>query len=605
MSYRVGASGFARCRVASRARTGRALATVAATLTFAMVCAIPGAVAFGSSTSCAPVFSSTSGIQSQASTNTHVFARGTGAYYVRARVTTPSSFPSTRTLFLWGATASDTAGGCGGLRGGILSSGRMYMDCQCNSGVGTSSVPYYGDDLTWTASTSTEYVLEWYHDSDLQRTRFFVDGEEITARGGSSTAQLYPYDGWVSVGFNEHDGSAATAWGDGTVHEIDFYDCAPMTYGDTMSLKSAVNACLSSDASGTTCGMHLWNVGAVTSMAAVFSSKSSFNQRIDSWDVSSVTDMASMFMSALAFNQPLGAWDVSSVTNMDRMFSNAGEFNQDIGAWDVSSVTRTNRMFMSAVKFNQDIGGWDVSSVTDMTGIFSSATSFNQNVGGWNVSSVTLMTYMFQNNPVFNQDIGGWDVSTVTDMMYMFAGARAFNQPIGAWDVSSVTNMYGMFTSAYKFNQDISAWDVSSVTDMTSMFSNAGAFKRDLTGWSTPSLTSSANMFNGATAWGLSYANCGFGTPDTTVCTRASYPTSTSAVDGPPSAWHPIVCVLPVPASGDCGSTLARGASCPTSCDPDTLAVPTRCDADAVLTLGRCLCTCEEKMERFGFVFAS
>ena len=214
--------------------------------------------------------------------------------------------------------------------------------------------------------------------------------------------------------------------------------------------------------------------------------------------------------------------------------------------------------------------------------MFNYAAAFDQPIGGWVVSSVTQMSYMFRNAAAFNQPIGDWDVSSVTSMWSMFNRAAAFNQPIGGWDVSSVTTMYWMFKNAAAFNQPIGGWDVSSVTSMN-------------------------NMFQGAVAWLGTYVNCGFDASVAGVCTYDTYPTSAAALDGPPAAWHARHCVISAPIGGSlgaCGPTLARSSHCVPACDaPEAMAQPARCDEHARLKKApACLCTCEEKAARFGFV---
>ena len=177
--------------------------------------------------------------------------------------------------------------------------------------------------------------------------------------------------------------------------------------------------------------------------------------------------------------------------------------------------------------------------------------------------------------------IGGWDVSSVTHMNYMFNGAAAFNQPIGGWNVSSVTNMYMMFNGAAAFIQPIGEWDVSSVTQFGSMFAQADT-------------------------WLVTYVNCGH-SPVADVCTYDTYPTSAAALDAPPAAWHARHCVISAPIDGSlgsCGTMLARSTHCVPACDaPEAMAQPARCDAHARLKKApACLCTCEEKAARFGFV---
>ena len=198
------------------------------------------------------------------------------------------------------------------------------------------------------------------------------------------------------------------------------------------------------------------------------------------------------------------------------------------------------------------------------------------------MSSVTSMDHMFLSATSFNQPIGGWDVSSVTVMNEMFYGAAAFNQPIGGWNVSSVTSMNYMFYGAASFNQPIGGWDVSSTTDQLS-------------------------MFLGAVAWLGTYVNCGFDASVAGVCTYDTYPTSAAALDGPPAAWHARHCVISAPIGGSlgsCGTTLARSTHCVPACDaPEAMAQPARCDAHARLKKApACLCTCEEKAARFGFV---
>ena len=152
----------------------------------------------------------------------------------------------------------------------------------------------------------------------------------------------------------------------------------------------------------------------------------------------------------------------------------------------------------------------------------------------------------------------------------MTNGARIVTFTIGGWDVSSVTHMNYMFNGAAAFNQPIGGWDVSSTTDQLSMFQEAFA-------------------------WLGTYVNCGFDASVAGVCTYDTYPTSAAALDGPPAAWHARHCVIAAPIDGSlgsCGATLARSSHC----------VPA-CDAHARLKKApACLCTCEEKAARFGFV---
>lgn len=194
----------------------------------------------GPTAPCPAYFTTTSGTKREADTTTHQFSRGNGVYYVRADVTTPSfptgesSWPSTQTIFLWGANSSSPSPdfGCGGIRGGLTTTRRMYIDVQCNhrSDDGTSKNTSSGSagftqKSGWLASPNTRYDLVYVYDSATQRTKFFVDGVEITPSGGSTVAKLYPYDGIVSVGYNEHFASTSTAFEGGTVHEISFHDC--------------------------------------------------------------------------------------------------------------------------------------------------------------------------------------------------------------------------------------------------------------------------------------------------------------------------------------------------------------------------------------------
>jgi surface protein len=367
-------------------------------------------------------------------------------------------------------------------------------------------------------------------------------------------------------------------------------------------LKAAVAACADP------CGeASAWDVSQLTSLSGAFSGASGFNGDISGWDVSSVTDMSDMFKGATSFDRPIGGWDVSSVTSMSEMFRDARAFDQPIGGWDVSSVTNMYRILTLARAFDQPIGGWNVSSVTNMGSVFSGAAAFNQPIEDWDVSSVTRMSFMFSGAAAFNQPIGGWDVSSVTSMSNMFRDAASFNQPIGGWNVSSVTNMGYMFYGATLFDQPIGDWDVSSVTSMSNMFRDAASFNQPIGGWDVSSTTDQLSMFQGAVAWLGTYVNCGFDASVAGVCTYDTYPTSAAALDGPPAAWHARHCVIAAPIGGSlgsCGTTLARSTHCVPACDaPEAMAQPARCDAHARLKKApACLCTCEEKAARFGFV---
>jgi hypothetical protein len=200
-------------------------------------------------------------------------------------------------------------------------------------------------------------------------------------------------------------------------------------------------------------------------------------------------------------------------------------------------------------------------------------------------------------------------VSSVTTMKDMFIGNGGFTGGnIASWDVSSVTSTGGMFAHAPHFSADLSSWNVSAVTHAFGMFWNAATFRSDLSAWDMPISAAVGHMFKGATAWLDTYVNCGLyadSFPD--VCTYDTYPTPAAEFDGPPAAWHARHCVITAPIDGSlgsCGTTLARSSHCVPACDaPEAMAQPARCDAHAQLKKAlACLCTCEEKAARFGFV---
>ncbi len=181
---------------------------------------------------------------------------------------------------------------------------------------------------------------------------------------------------------------------------------------------------------------------------------------INDWDVSNVTDMSVMFSSASSFNQRLTGWDVSNVTDMSYMFARASSFNGDIGSWVTSNVNDFSMMFFEASSFNRDIGTWNTSNVENMVRMFYDASSFNQDIGSWNTSNVSDLSYMFYGASSFNQDIGSWNTSSVENFEYLFREATSFNQDIGSWDVSNSSYFDFMFYDARSFNQDLSKWCV-------------------------------------------------------------------------------------------------------------------------------------------------
>ncbi len=170
--------------------------------------------------------------------------------------------------------------------------------------------------------------------------------------------------------------------------------------------------------------LNTWDVSKITSMCAMFSGATNFNQAIGSWNVTNVSDMSLMFYGAASFNQPIGMWNVSKVERMQSMFYEATNFNQDLSLWDVSQVKYMNSMFASASHFNQEIAKWNISRVEDMNLMFCEASQFNQDLSSWDVSGLREMLSLFRNAHNFNQDLGSWNVSRVENMANMLLGAN-------------------------------------------------------------------------------------------------------------------------------------------------------------------------------------
>ena len=106
-------------------------------------------------------------------------------------------------------------------------------------------------------------------------------------------------------------------------------------------LQTAVNLWISDNAAAiSTYGqINTWDTMAITDMANLFDSKTTFNSNISSWNVSSVTTMQLMFNGATSYNQPINNWNVENVVNMSNMFNGANAFQQPLNLWELNSLT--------------------------------------------------------------------------------------------------------------------------------------------------------------------------------------------------------------------------------------------------------------------------
>ena len=126
---------------------------------------------------------------------------------------------------------------------------------------------------------------------------------------------------------------------------------------------------------GTICG----DVSVTSNVPAI----GRFNEDISNWEMGQVTTMAAMFHQASAFNQPIGSWNTSKVESMTHMFAFVDDFNQPLAAWDVGKVQRFDQMFTYTDSFDQPLASWDVSSAATMSIMFGSARAFNQDLCPW------------------------------------------------------------------------------------------------------------------------------------------------------------------------------------------------------------------------------
>ena len=106
-------------------------------------------------------------------------------------------------------------------------------------------------------------------------------------------------------------------------------------------LQTAVNLWISDNAAAiSTYGqINTWDTMAITDMANLFDSKTTFNSNISNWDVSNVTTMQLMFNGATSYNQPINNWRVINVVNMSNMFNGANAFQQPLNLWELNSLT--------------------------------------------------------------------------------------------------------------------------------------------------------------------------------------------------------------------------------------------------------------------------
>jgi hypothetical protein len=151
----------------------------------------------------------------------HVFDRVNDYVYVRADVTTSTTLSGLQSIFVWGGGD----GGCGvtgaaGMLFGIWDDGlggKIFLGRQCTSTDGFYVLPL----AEFTPTPSARYVVEMYYRAQTDELRIWVDDVEVTPTG--TTYALEWSDGYASAGYGKH--YAAETWG-GTIHAIDFYECA-------------------------------------------------------------------------------------------------------------------------------------------------------------------------------------------------------------------------------------------------------------------------------------------------------------------------------------------------------------------------------------------
>jgi len=119
------------------------------------------------------------------------------------------------------------------------------------------------------------------------------------------------------------------------------YGEAPYIFSTKTELQFAVNLWISDNtaALATYGEINTWVTTAITDMANLFDSKTTFNSNISNWDVSNVTTMQLMFNGATSFNQPINNWRVINVVNMSNMFNGANAFQQPLNLWELLSLT--------------------------------------------------------------------------------------------------------------------------------------------------------------------------------------------------------------------------------------------------------------------------
>ena len=150
----------------------------------------------------------------------HAFDRVNDYVYVRANVTTSDALSGLQNLFYWGGEGScGGATGVGGMLFG-LTDGQISFGRQC----GTSTGFYFLPLAAFEPAASAQFVVEVYYRAWTDELRIWVDDVEVTPTG--TRYALEWSDGYASAGTGGHEFvTTDTQWG-GTIHAVDFYECA-------------------------------------------------------------------------------------------------------------------------------------------------------------------------------------------------------------------------------------------------------------------------------------------------------------------------------------------------------------------------------------------